>query len=117
MIWKLRPRRACLLMPSCEWTDGLPSRRPTLCTRSRCRHCRDGRFQDFQRSLPGISPNTLSSRLKRLEEAGIVERRFYEQHPPRAEYLLTQKGEELRPILRTLFDWGQRHTRYRGSDK
>jgi len=75
------------------------------------------KFQDFQHSLAGISPNTLSARLKRLEEAGIVERRFYEQHPPRAEYLLTQKGEELRPTLRTLFDWGQRHTRYRGSDK
>ena len=75
------------------------------------------KFQDFERSLAAISPNTLSARLKRLEEAGIVERRFYEQHPPRAEYLLTQKGEELRPILKTLFDWGQRHTRYRGSNK
>ena len=75
------------------------------------------KFQDFERSLVGISPNTLSARLKRLEEAGIVERRSYEQHPPRAEYLLTQKGEELRPILRTLFDWGKRYTRYHGSDK
>jgi DNA-binding HxlR family transcriptional regulator len=75
------------------------------------------RFQDFESSLAGISPNTLSARLKRLEEAGIVERRFYEQHPPRAEYLLTKKGEELRPVLKTLFDWGQRHTRYRGTDK
>jgi len=52
--------------------------------------------------------------LKRLEEAGIVERRFYEQHPPRAEYVLTEKGKELRPVLKTLFEWGQRHTRYRG---
>ena len=68
------------------------------------------KFQDFERSLSGISPNTLSARLKRLEEAGIVERHFYEQHPPRAEYVLTKKGEALRPVLRTLFDWGQRHT-------
>src|ERR1700740_93774 len=75
------------------------------------------KFQDFERSLDGISPNTLSARLKRLEEAGIVEPRFYEQHPPRAEYVLTKKGEELRPVLRTLFDWGQRHTLYRGPDK
>jgi DNA-binding HxlR family transcriptional regulator len=75
------------------------------------------KFQDFERSLDGISPNTLSARLKRLEEAGIVERHFYEQHPPRAEYLLTKKGDELRPVLKTLFDWGQRHTRYGGSDK
>jgi len=75
------------------------------------------KFQDFERSLAGISPNTLSSRLKRLEEAGIVERRFYEQHPPRAEYLLTEKGKELGPVLRTLFDWGQRHTWFHGSDR
>ena len=55
--------------------------------------------------------------MKRLEEAGIVERRFYEQHPPRAEYVLTEKGKELRPVPRTLFDWGQRHTRYGRPDK
>jgi len=75
------------------------------------------KFQDFERSLAGISPNTLSARLKRLEEAGIIERRFYEQHPPRAEYVLTEKGKELCPVLRTLFDWGQRHTRYGRPDK
>ena len=70
------------------------------------------KFQEFERSLPRISPNTLSARLKRLEEAGIVERRFYEQHPPRAEYVLTEKGAGLRPVLKALFEWGQRHTRY-----
>ena len=56
------------------------------------------RFQDFERSLAGISPNTLSARLKRLEEHTIVSRRFYEQHPPRAEYELTDKGRELGPF-------------------
>jgi DNA-binding HxlR family transcriptional regulator len=71
------------------------------------------KFQDFERSLSGISPNTLSARLKRLEEAGVVERRFYEQHPPRAEYVLTDLGKELRPVLKALFEWGQRHTKYR----
>ena len=54
------------------------------------------KFQGLQHSLSGISPNTLSLRLKRLEEAGVVERRFYEQHPPRAEYPLTKKGDALR---------------------
>ena len=68
------------------------------------------KFQDFEASLVGISPNTLSARLKRLEESGVVERRFYEQHPPRAEYALTEKGEELRPVLRALLDWGRKHT-------
>jgi DNA-binding HxlR family transcriptional regulator len=70
------------------------------------------RFQDFERSLTGISPNTLSSRLKRLEEHGIVERRFYAEHPPRADYALTEKGGELRPVLGALLNWGRKHTRY-----
>jgi len=68
-------------------------------------------FQDFERSLSGISPNTLSARLKRLEKAGVVERHFYEQHPPRAEYALTPKGSALGPVLKALLDWGRTHTR------
>jgi DNA-binding HxlR family transcriptional regulator len=73
------------------------------------------KFQDLERSLSRISPNTLSLRLKRLEEAGIVERRFYEEHPPRAEYVLTEVGNELRPVLKALFEWGERHTKYRAA--
>jgi DNA-binding HxlR family transcriptional regulator len=69
------------------------------------------KFVDFELSLAGISPNTLSARLKILEEAGLIERRFYEQRPPRAEYVLTDKGRELRPTLRALRDWGEKHTR------
>jgi DNA-binding HxlR family transcriptional regulator len=68
------------------------------------------KFQDLLRSLSGISPNTLSARLKTLEESGIVARRFYEDHPPRAEYGLTDKGRDLRPVLRTLREWGHKHT-------
>ena len=70
------------------------------------------KFQDFERSLKVISPTTLSARLKRLEEAGVVERRFYDQHPPRAEYLLTDRGKDLRPVLRALLEWGKRYTKY-----
>ena len=69
------------------------------------------KFQDFLDSLSGISPNTLSGRLKALEKHGVVERRFYEEHPPRAEYVLTSKGRALRPVVRALHDWGERHTR------
>ena len=69
------------------------------------------RFQDLQRSLARVSPNTLSARLKTLEEHGIVERRLYEHHPPRAEYVLTAKGDELRPLLRALRQWGEKHTK------
>jgi len=68
------------------------------------------KFGDLQEVLSGISPNTLSSRLKTLEEHGIVERRFYDQHPPRAEYVITARGRELRPLLKALKDWGDRHT-------
>jgi DNA-binding HxlR family transcriptional regulator len=67
------------------------------------------KFQDLEASLAGIGPNTLSARLKRLEEAGIVERRFYEQHPPRAEYVLTKKGRALGPVLLALKKWGEMH--------
>jgi len=66
------------------------------------------KFQDLQESLVGASPNTVSARLKKLEERGIVERRFYEQHPPRAEYVLTSKGRELGPVLKALRDWGNK---------
>ena len=65
------------------------------------------RFQDLQESLVGISPNTLSARLKTLEDSGVIRRRFYEQHPPRAEYVLTEKGEALRPITKALKEWGE----------
>ena len=68
------------------------------------------RFQDFERSLSGISPNTLSARLKRLEDGGIIERRLYAEHPPRAEYVLTAKGRELGPVMKALRVWGERHT-------
>ena len=64
------------------------------------------RFQDLIDSLKGCAPNTLSARLSALEEAGLVERRLYEQHPPRMEYLLTAKGRGLRPVLKALKAWG-----------
>ena len=67
------------------------------------------KFADFEQSLTGISATTLSARLKKLEEHGILARRFYADHPPRAEYLLTDKGRTLGPILKLLLDWGTKH--------
>jgi DNA-binding HxlR family transcriptional regulator len=67
------------------------------------------KFQDFEQSLTGISPNTLSARLKKLEENGLLARRFYADHPPRAEYLLTHKGRSLGPALQALLVWGRKH--------
>jgi DNA-binding HxlR family transcriptional regulator len=67
------------------------------------------RFNDLLASLSGISPNLLSERLKALEEHGIVERAFYSDHPPRAEYRLTEKGRALDAPIRALFAWGERY--------
>jgi len=67
------------------------------------------RFQDFQTSLPGIAPNTLSARLKSLEDHGLVRRQLYNDRPPRLEYVLTDKGRSLGPILKVMRDWGTKH--------
>jgi len=67
------------------------------------------KFQDLQASLTGISPTTLSARLKTLEDQGIVERTIYEKNPPRAEYRLTEKGRQLGPVLKALREWGRQH--------
>jgi DNA-binding HxlR family transcriptional regulator len=69
------------------------------------------KFQDFERTLPGISATTLSARLKKLEEHKILTRRFYADHPPRAEYVLTDKGRTLGPLLKMLLAWGIKHAR------
>ena len=66
------------------------------------------RFQDLLDSLHGCAPNTLSARLSSLEERGLIERRQYEQHPPRMEYVLTAKGREMRPVLKALKAWGEK---------
>ncbi len=67
------------------------------------------RFQDFQKCLKGIAPNILSDRLKLMEEHGLVRRRLYSEHPPRAEYALTNKGKELGVVVGALATWGSRH--------
>ncbi len=67
------------------------------------------RFQDFERDLPGLAPNTLSARLKVLEAQGVVGTRLYETHPPRYEYFLTDKGQALRPVLKALYTWGEQY--------
>jgi DNA-binding HxlR family transcriptional regulator len=66
------------------------------------------RFDQFQKSL-GIAPNILSRRLQRLVQAGLLEKARYNEHPPRDEYVLTDLGQDFRPVLRALRDWGERH--------
>ena len=67
------------------------------------------RFQEFEQGLPGVAPNTLSARLKTLEAQGVVATRLYEQHPPRYEYFLTEKGKALGPVLKALRAWGEQY--------
>src|SRR5918993_364645 len=67
------------------------------------------RYQDLQSSLPGIAPTLLSERLKAMEEQGLVSREFYSDHPPRAQYALTDRGRELGIVIGALATWGARH--------
>src|ERR671917_947559 len=64
------------------------------------------RFCELERSLAGISPRTLSLRLRALEEEGIVERHTFPEVPPRVEYALTDKGRALLPIIEDMRTWG-----------
>jgi DNA-binding HxlR family transcriptional regulator len=67
------------------------------------------RFCELERSLEGISPRTLSLRLRALEEHGIVERRTYPEVPPRVEYSLTPKGQALAPLIEDMRRFGREH--------
>ncbi|MER8237238.1 winged helix-turn-helix transcriptional regulator [Streptomyces sp. NPDC101490] len=66
------------------------------------------RFDRIARNT-GAPRDILTSRLKRLVEAGVLEKVPYSEHPPRFEYRATPAGEELQPVLMTLMAWGDRH--------
>jgi len=64
------------------------------------------RFSELERSCAGISPRTLSERLRALEDEGLVDRRSYAESPPRVEYELTEKGGALLPIIEEMRHFG-----------
>jgi DNA-binding HxlR family transcriptional regulator len=66
------------------------------------------RFCELERSLAGISPRTLSLRLRALEEEGILVRRTFPEVPPRVEYSLTPKGEALIPLIEGMRAYGRK---------
>jgi DNA-binding HxlR family transcriptional regulator len=66
------------------------------------------RFNDILHNT-GAPRETLTIRLKKLEEAGVISRRQYSQHPPRNEYLLTESGKAVAPVLGRLREWGERY--------
>lgn len=63
------------------------------------------RFDAIARNT-GAPRDILTNRLRRLEAAGVLEKRLYQERPPRFEYRLTEAGDELRPILLSLAQWG-----------
>lgn len=63
------------------------------------------RFSQLRESLTGISPKTLTDRLRALEEQGMVQRVVYPEIPPRVEYTLTERGREVEPVINALAAW------------
>jgi len=64
------------------------------------------RFSGLQRALVGVSHKVLTSQLRELEAAGVVEREVFAEVPPRVEYRLTPRGRSLIPVLESLHAWG-----------
>lgn len=67
------------------------------------------RFNEFRRRIPDISQKMLTQQLRNLEEAGLVDRKIYQQVPPMVEYSLTDMGKELIPILDAMDVWGKKY--------
>jgi DNA-binding HxlR family transcriptional regulator len=63
------------------------------------------RYKQFKKTLKGVSSKTLASRLKKLEKGGILDRQTYNEIPPRVEYRLTGKGQELVESVMGLLQW------------
>lgn len=67
---------------------------------------RPWRFNELRRNLEGISQKVLTESLRQMEEDGIITRTVYAEVPPRVEYALSELGESMRPILKTMENWG-----------
>jgi DNA-binding HxlR family transcriptional regulator len=69
------------------------------------------KFQQFLASPENIPTNVLSNRLKMLESKGLIKATFYQRHPPRFAYTLTEKGKKLAPVISAIADWGESNIR------
>ena len=67
------------------------------------------RYGELLSALPGVSPKTLTERLRTLEAQGLVGRHVYAEVPPRVEYSLTALGRSLQPVMDALRQWGEAH--------
>ena len=68
---------------------------------------RPWRFNELQKSIDGISQKALTEALRSMEADGIVSRTVYPEVPPRVEYALTELGESMRPIIKSMEEWGK----------
>jgi DNA-binding HxlR family transcriptional regulator len=92
--------------PVCRTADVVCGKWTLLVIRDLAEGC--SRFCELERSLEGISPRTLSLRLRALEEEGIVTRNTFPEVPPRVEYALTEKGKALVPLIEDMRRYGAR---------
>ena len=67
------------------------------------------RNKDFQDGDEGIPSNILATRLRHLVEAGLIDKKIYQAHPPRYEYHLTEAGRSLMPVIRAMAMWANEH--------
>jgi DNA-binding HxlR family transcriptional regulator len=67
------------------------------------------RFNELHRALSGITHKTLTQQLREMEADGIIVRKVYAQIPPKVEYSLSLLGKTLKPVLKAMHDWAQRH--------
>ncbi|MDE2578087.1 MAG: helix-turn-helix transcriptional regulator [Hyphomicrobiales bacterium] len=65
------------------------------------------RFGELRAVLDGVSPKTLTDRLRELEQQGVVDRTIYPEIPPRVEYKLTERGKDVWPVIEALRAWGE----------
>jgi len=72
------------------------------------------RFSDLKRRIPGITQKMLTQKLRELEKEHIINRKVYAEVPPRVEYSLTPFGEELKPIMEMLLEWGHYYSKEYG---
>lgn len=70
---------------------------------------RPWRFNELRKSLEGISQKVLTDNLRQLEEDGIITRTIYPEVPPRVEYALSELGESMRPIIKSMEEWGKKY--------
>lgn len=67
---------------------------------------RPWRFNELQKSLEGVSQKVLTDSLRSMEADGIIVRTVYPEVPPRVEYSLSELGESMRPIIKSMEEWG-----------